>query len=779
MDRTGDTMAMINRVGIGDPVDRVLDAIRGDRGMRDNITFWREIPAQPAEFGEYPGEFSPKLRAILRERGVERLYSHQAEALGLALRGKHIIVVTPTASGKTMCYNLPVLHHLTEVNPDARALYLFPTKALSQDQLEELRGLTSKLEQDIKVHTFDGDTPQTARRAIRNSGHIVVTNPDMLHTGILPHHTLWIRLFENLRFVVVDEVHHYRGVFGSHLANLMRRLRRVCRFYGNDPQFICCSATIANPQELAESLFGTRFALVDRNGAPRGEKHFIFYNPPVVNQELGIRKSVVTEASRLASHFLLNGVQTIVFGRSRMRVEILTTYLKRAMLRKKRNPDLIRGYRGGYLPNERRDIEEGTRTGRYLGVVSTNALELGIDIGRLKAAVLAGYPGSIASTWQQGGRAGRSNETSVVVLVASSSPLDQFIVQNPRFFFGANPESGLVNPDNLAILVNHLKCGAFELPISDGEQFGGQDMNALLEYLEQERVLRHAGGKWFWSNAAYPAEEISLRSATSENFVILNTSDNNRVLGEVDYHSAPMLIHEQAIYLHQSNPYVIDRLDWDGRAAYAREVDVDYYTDAVEETDIKVLSQDLGGRVDSPATDHVACAHRHFGDVVVSILVPKYKKVRFETHENIGFGTIHLPQLDKQTESYWVEFSAPLMEKLAPMGLDIGGGIRALATALCNVAPVFVLCDPRDLRPAPMVRAPFSGLPTIYLYDVYPGGIGIARRIYDIDQKIFEAAKSLLEGCTCSHGCPSCAGPPLEIGKRGKEGALELLKYLI
>ncbi len=718
-------------------------------------------------------------KRLLEKRGIQQLYSHQSEAIERALQRENIIVVTPTASGKTLCYNLPVLNHLVTENPEARALYLFPTKALSQDQLLELRELSSGLGRDIKVHTFDGDTPQNARRAIRNSGHIVVTNPDMLHTGILPHHTLWIRLFENLRYVVVDEVHHYRGVFGSHLSNLMRRLKRICRFYDSNPQFICCSATIANPRELSEKLFGRRFSLIDQNGAPRGEKHFILYNPPVVNQELGIRKSVINEASRIAGSFLLKDVQTIVFGRSRLRVEILTTYLKRKMERAKKDPDRIRGYRGGYLPSERRDIEEGTRTGRYLGIVSTNALELGIDIGRLKVAVLAGYPGTIASTWQQGGRAGRSQETSVVVLVASSAPLDQFIIQHPRYFFGSTPESGLINPDNLAIMVSHLKCGAFELPIEDQENFGALELGGVLRYLEEERVLRHSGDKWFWSNEAYPAEEISLRSASSENFVILNTSDENRVIGEVDLHSAPMLIHEQAIYLHQSKQFVIDQLDWDGRRALAREVEVDYYTDSIEESDIKVLSQEFSEQIDAETCDGATHAVRNFGDVAVSTLVPKYKKIRFETHENVGFGAIHLPQLDKQTESYWVEFSEALSMKLIEEGADLGGGIRALATALCNVVPVFVLCDPKDIRSAPMVRAPFSGLPTIYLYDVYPGGIGIARRIYDIDQRLFKAAGELIRDCHCRNGCPSCAGPPLEIGERGKKSALEIAKYLI
>ncbi|MEW6235636.1 MAG: DEAD/DEAH box helicase [Candidatus Omnitrophota bacterium] len=759
-------------------VEIVLEKLRSDPRFRDNITFWHTLPAQPPQYAEWPEGFSPDIRAALEKRGIEYLYTHQAKAVWRSLKGENVIVVTPTASGKTMCYNLPVLHHLVTINPEARALYLFPTKALSQDQVLELRDLGASLNRDIKIHTFDGDTPSSARRAIRNSGHIVVTNPDMLHTGILPHHTLWIRLFENLEFVVVDEVHHYRGVFGSHLANLMRRLHRICRFYGSNPRFVCCSATIANPKELAEKLFARKFTLIDENGAPRGEKHFIFYNPPVINAELGIRKSVINEASRIAASFVLDGIQTIVFGRSRLRVEILTTYLKRAMERNKKDPNRIRGYRGGYLPNERRDIEEGTRSGRYLGVVSTNALELGIDIGRLKAAVLAGYPGTIASTWQQGGRAGRSQEASVVVLVASSAPLDQFIVQHPRYFFGTNSENGLINPDNLAIMVSHLKCGVFELPFQDDERFGQEEIEGVMRYLEEERVLRRSGDKWFWSSAAYPAEEISLRSASSENFVIINTSDGNRVLGEVDLHSAPMLIHEQAIYLHQSQTFVIDKLDWDGRTAYAREVDVDYYTDAVEESDIKVLSFDLTSRIDNEKANSTACAFRYFGETAISSIAPKYKKIRFETHENVGFGQIHLPQLDKQTEAYWLELSEELARKLTEEQVDLGGGMRGLATALNNVAPVFVLCDPRDLRAVPMVRAPFSGLPTIYLYDSYPGGIGIARRIYDIDQQVFAAADELIRQCGCRHGCPSCVGPPLEVGNKGKESALAVLNYL-
>ena len=563
-----------------------------DRRYGRNITRCEHIPAKPAEYRPFPATMSEDLKKVLRERGIEQLYSHQAEAVRNVQSGKHVAIVTPTASGKTLCYNIPVVDKLIE-KPESRALYLFPTKALSQDQLNELYGITKELGRNLKVYTFDGDTPASARKAIRSAGHIVVTNPDMLHTGILPHHTLWIKLFENLSYIVVDELHHYRGVFGSHLSNVIRRLKRICAFYGSNPQFICCSATIANPGQLAETIIEEPFEVVDQNGAPQGEKYFVFYNPPVVNEELGIRRSHVKEAARLSARFVYEGVQTIVFARSRLRVEILTTYLKRIMKRLKRNPEQIKGYRGGYLPLERRAIERGVKEGHILGVVSTNALELGIDIGSLSVSILTGYPGSIASTWQQGGRAGRRQGAALILLIASSSALDQFMVGHPEYFFGQSPEAGIVNPDNLAILASHVKCAAFELPFLDGEKFGTAEVTDILRYLDEEHILRHTKGRWYWSSEKYPAEEVSLRSATPENFVVLNTTRKNEVIGEVDYGSAPFLIHDEAIYLHQTQSFIIDNLDWDRRIAYAREVDSDYYTDAQEKTDIKILREEL------------------------------------------------------------------------------------------------------------------------------------------------------------------------------------------
>ncbi|MFQ5631616.1 MAG: DEAD/DEAH box helicase, partial [bacterium] len=468
---------------------QVLDKLRTDPKFMRNVTYWKDEPAREARFDAFPQNMSPVLQKALEARGIRKLFTHQAQAVEQILSGENVIIVTPTASGKTLCYNIPIINKMLD-DPEARALYLFPTKALSQDQMHEIHDLVTEMGVDLKVYTFDGDTPQSARKAIRSAGHIVVTNPDMLHQGILPHHTLWIKLFENLKYIVVDEIHHYRGVFGSHLANVVRRLHRICKFYGSNPQFICSSATIANPQELAEKITGAKVKVIDDNGAPRGEKHFIFYNPPVVNFELGIRASSVRESQRIAQHFLTEGVQTIVFARSRVRVELLSKYLQEKVRDNLKLKNRIKGYRGGYLPNERRTIEKGLRSGEILGVISTNALELGIDIGELHACVMSGYPGTIASTWQQAGRAGRKIETSIAVLVATSGPLDQYIINHPEFFTDKSPEAAIVDPNNLLIMVSHIKCAAFELPFVDGEKFGTGESAVdatrdILEYLAE------------------------------------------------------------------------------------------------------------------------------------------------------------------------------------------------------------------------------------------------------------------------------------------------------
>src|SRR2546422_3971355 len=518
------------------------------------LTALRHLPAREAQWAPMPAWVRPELIAAYRAKGIEQLSTHRAAA-GEAIRaGRSVVVVTPTASGKTICYNLPVLNAVLE-DPDTRALYMFPTKALAQDQLAELHDLCQRLDNRFGVHTYDGDTPSDARKAIREQGHIVLTNPDMLHTGILPHHTRWTRLFENLRYVVLDELHTYRGVFGSHLCNVLRRLRRIASFYGSKLQFICSSATIANPGELATHLIEEEAEVLDSNGAPAAEKTFVFYNPPVVNRALGIRRSYINEASRVAQEFLTRNLQTIVFANSRLHTEVLLTYLQQANPAKPGQPDAIRGYRGGYLPGERREIERGLRDGRIRGVVSTSALELGIDVGSLDAAVMAGYPGTIASTWQRAGRAGRRAGSSCAVLVASSAPLDQFIVRHPDYFFGNSPEHAHVQPDNLEILVNHLKCAAFELPISPDEGFGKVDLPGLCEQLGEAGFLHQSGGDWHWIDEAYPADTISVRSVTSDNFVIIDTTGEDKgkpeVIGEGDFSFALTNLHPKKIYIHQ------------------------------------------------------------------------------------------------------------------------------------------------------------------------------------------------------------------------------------
>jgi len=712
-------------------------------------------------------ESNPKLVDALKQKGIQKLYCHQSEAIQFILQKKHTVIVTPTASGKTLCYNLPVLQTNLE-NSESRALYIFPTKALSQDQVAELHDFISITGADIKTYTFDGDTPASARKAIRLVGHIVVTNPDMLHQGILPHHTKWIKLFENLRYVVIDEVHSYRGVFGSHLANLIRRLKRICTFYGSDPVFIGCSATIANPKELFEKLIEEEVTLVDKNGAPRGEKHFIFYNPPVINHELGIRKSSIKETRSIARHFLAAGVQVIVFARSRLRVEILLTYIRDTMKRLKKSPQLIRGYRGGYLPNQRREIERGLREGSIQCVVSTNALELGIDIGQLSVAIMAGYPGTIASTWQQAGRAGRRESVSIAVLVATSGPLDQYVSNHPDYFFKSPPEMGIIDPNNLMILLSHIKCAAFELPFKINEKFGGDATDELLKYLEEHHVVHLSGDQYHWTSETYPAEEISLRRAAPDNVVIIDRTEGERVIGDVDLFGAPMMVHDEAIYIHEGVQYHVDQLDWDRRKAYVHQMNTDYYTDAETKTDIRVM--------EVFKSEDVPTGRKAHGEVSVTTLATLYKKIKFGTHENVGAGRIHLPEMTMHTTAYWWEMSDEIKDQLAFSEENLSDGIKAVANVFENVAPIWVMTDPKDLRAIPMLRSPFSQKTTIYIYEFTPGGVGYSKKLFGLHQDLLSAAKDLILSCPCRTGCPSCVGPVIEVGEKGKESALKILE---
>jgi DEAD/DEAH box helicase domain-containing protein len=591
----------------------------------------------------------------------------------------------------------------------------------------------------------------------------------MLHSGILPHHTKWVKLFENLRYVVIDELHHYRGVFGSHLGNVIRRLLRVASFYGATPQFIACSATIRNPGELAEKIVGRPFVVVDKNGAPRGEKHIILYNPPIVNPALGIRRSSLTVANQLAATFIANGVSTIVFARMRRAVEVILTYLREHLKQQKQNPKLVEGYRGGYLPTQRRAIEQGLRNGSIRGVVSTNALELGIDVGSLDVSILTGYPGTIASMWQQIGRAGRRSGLSAAILVANSSPVNQFLMRHPEYLLERAVESGIVDPTNLVVLMSHLKCAAFELPFDSEEKFGVDMTLPMLEYLEENRVLTRSAGRFFWASEVYPAGEVSLRSASPENFVIHNRSDDNKALGEVDYFSASEFLHPEAIYLHGAGQYQVEELDWEGRRAYVKEVDVDYFTDAETKSDLKILTEEKVRRTPDARLGH--------GDVALTRVTVQYKKIRFYTHENLGFGKVHLPELEMHTTAFWIDFDENVMDRLGfSLGLT-GSVLRAAANALGHMAPLWVMSDSRDLRALSQVRAPHSGMPTIFLYDNIPGGVGFSQKLFEMAGDLFTETARLISSCDCKNGCPSCVGPELEVTAEGKLGAIALLRF--
>ena len=681
-------------------------------------------------------------------------------------------------------------------------MYLFPTKALAQDQLAEIHDVNQRLDNRFGVFTYDGDTPSDARKAIREKSHIVLTNPDMLHTGILPHHTRWTRLFENLRYIVLDELHTYRGVFGSHLCNVLRRLRRVANFYGCNPQFICCSATIANPGELASKLLETDVEVLNANGAPSAEKTFVFYNPPVVNRALGIRRSYINEACRVTQEFLKRDLQTMVFANSRLHTELMLTYLQQANPQAPGRATNIRGYRGGYLPNERREIERGLRDGQIRGVVSTSALELGIDVGSLDTVVMAGYPGTIAATWQRAGRAGRRSGSSCAVMVASSAPLDQFIVRNPDYFFGNTPEHAFIQPDNLEILVNHLKCAAFELPIGPEERFGAVDVQDLCARLAEAGFLHRAGENYHWTQEAYPADTVSLRSVTSDNFVIIDITGAPTVIGEVDFSSALTTVHEKAIYIHGGQQFHVEHLDFKERKAYVKRVDVDYYTDAIRCTEVRILECAEETRAGEAIQAIPAIpALRSYGDVLVRSQVIGFKKIKFFTNENIGAGNLELPENEMHTTSYWITLERPLLEALPFSISERQSGMFGLLHALATVATLLLMCDRRDLGTAIGEKPPYPNSedlamesvqlrdrissnakeffePNLYLFDAYPGGIGFSEPLYRSHEVLMRRTRELIVACECAQGCPSCVGPTGDLVPRAKEAALAILDRL-
>ena len=757
-------------------LDEALAVLRKNARFMSCVTHWEEISGREGSYTSIPDEIDPRLKKILSDKGITRLYSHQALCYRHVRAGRSTVVVTPTASGKTLSYNLPILQSLLE-HPEFKAMYLFPTKALSQDQQSELNELELGGELGLRIFTYDGDTPGSIRMSVRDEGQIVITNPDMLHSGILPNHPKWIKFLRSLKFVVIDETHTYRGVFGSHMTNLIRRLKRIASFYGSEPRFICCSATIGNPLELAEKLIEEKAELVDDNGSPSGTRHFILYNPPLVDSVQGIRRGVVLESQALAANLLREGVKTIVFARSRVRTELIASYMRETLKSyfKDNHRINIASYRGGYLPSDRRRIEKGLREGEIHGVVSTNALELGIDIGGLDASVLAGFPGSIASTWQQAGRAGRQNRVALTVLIASSAPLDQYIIQHPEYFFTRSPESAYIDPNSIYILMDQLKCAVFELPMQN-DIFFKENTEELLSYLEENGTVRNTGDKWYWANRGYPAEKISLRTATSENVVIIdNTGGAERVIGEMDRSSAKMLLHDDAIYMHAGDQFLVKKLDIDDKICHVERCEKSYYTDSIVKTDIKLL------QVDREET--VLPVKTAISDILVRSQVAKFKKLKLRTHENVGYGDVSLPEEEMHTRSIILIFGSgsPAGDTFGRLEeREQGPVLRGLGYLVKHVAPLFLLCDSRDLGIAERLRDPSFSEPCLYVYDNYPGGSGLSEGLLAKTADVLKGCCDVVANCPCRAGCPSCIGPPdNEISFNVKDPVLRFLSSVV
>jgi DEAD/DEAH box helicase domain-containing protein len=787
----------------------IARALREDPELRAALECWRELPARPARVREFPASLDPRLVAVLRAKGLTQLFEHQARAIELALDGHDLLVATPTASGKTLCYSVPVLQSLLESQGSARSIFLFPTKALSQDQSANLTSLVEALGTDWHAFTYDGDTPPAVRRTLRDRGHMILTNPWMLHAGILPNHSKWSELFRDLRYVVIDEVHTLSGVFGSSVANVLRRLVRIARHYGSEPTFICCSATITAAAEHARALLGRDVQVVDEDGSPSGARLFTIYNPPVLNPVAGLRANALEEARKLARHLCGPEHQTIFFCRRRTAVEVLTRYLREQAKSFGLEPSEIRGYRGGYLPNLRREIETALRTGEAKVVVSTSALELGIDIGSLDVAVLVGYPGSQASFWQRAGRVGRRGKPSLVVQIAQSDPVDQYLARHPDYLFGAARQRLALDPDNLVILSEQLKCAAFELPFRAAAEPGRLDdpgygkvpgAGEVLDYLAEESGLLHKRGeRWYWMTDAYPAQDVSLDSGEPDNVLILDL-ETEKEIGEIDRESSITTVHEGAIYQIEGETWIVERFDYKNRRAYVRLVDTDYFTEAETNTEVRVLRLELcssRGRQQAPVADPSLpeatpslgeaqpldrsgqdCAIWR-GEVHVTTLATMYKKIRFYTRENVGADDIHLPAEELDTEAFVLTLSEETAAELGLSGGDRGAAWHGVGHLVRRVAPLYVRCQPSDLGISTQVKSAHFGRPALYLYDRVQGGVGLAELLFQGHRDVLCAALEVAQACGCTTGCPACVGPPEEVGPLGKVTAVKILEHLV
>jgi DEAD/DEAH box helicase domain-containing protein len=779
--------------GVGSVVEEWLTSGK----VRPHFAAQELIGPRSARYAEMPAALAPRLKQALLARGVSALYTHQAKAVQAAMQGQHVVVSTPTASGKSLCFHLPVLHALSE-DPSASALFLYPTKALSRDQEHSLRQLIHESGLDLPATVYDGDTPGDARRVVRERCRIVLSNPDMLHAGILPGHSRWASFFRGLRYVVIDELHTYRGVFGSHMAHVLSRLLRVARFHGQNPRVIAATATIGNPLEHTAQLLGVpshEVTLIDDSGAPQATRRVFIYNPPIVNQELGVRASTLKQAVYLTADLVRARAPSILFGPSRNSVEVMLKYL-RAKVGDVAGNQAIMGYRGGYLPEQRRAIERGLRNGEILCVVATNALELGIDIGDLDAVVCAGYPGSVAGTWQRFGRAGRRGEQSIALLVCSSTALDQYLAREPGYLLAANAEEARIDPSNIEVLLQHLKCACFEIPFeisaagsepaapkaAIGEGYATLDASTTrdaLDYLQQHGLVHPSGGKYHWTGEAFPATHVSLRNIGWDNFVIIDVATDQSI-GELDWRAAHTMLHEQAIYQQDAEQYQVERLDFDNHKAFVRKVLPDYFTTALTYRTVSVLEQSESGSVGRASTGR--------GDVKVLEKVTGYKKIKFFTHENAGYGDVHLPEIQMHTTSFWLTVSEDFVQSFGVPRASFIDALRGVGRALETVSTLALMCDPRDIgqtlgdggtQPG---RNPDAGQlggfdPTLFLFDAHPGGVGLAPRIFERAPELLERASLLVEHCPCASGCPACVGPLPEASPI-KRIALDILRVI-